>query len=43
MSNWKEITIAIKLLVHYCARQFIRTLENVGINVLLEMKKYNCK
>ena len=49
MSNWKEITIATKLLkknytLLQCSSIYPCPLENVGINVLLEMKKkYNCE
>ena len=43
MSNWKEITIAIKLLKNYtllqCSSIYPCPLENVGINVLLENEK----
>ena len=49
MSNWREITIAIKLLkknytLLQCSSIYPCPLEHVGINVLLEMKKkYNCE
>ena len=48
MSNWKEIDIAIKLLkknytLLQCSSIYPCPLENVGLNVLVEMKKkYNC-
>ena len=48
MSNWKEITIATKLLkknytLLQCSSIYPCPLEQVGINVLLEMKKkYKC-
>lgn len=49
MSNWKEITIATKLLkknytLLQCSSIYPCPLESVGINVMLEMKKrYKCE
>jgi N-acetylneuraminate synthase len=50
MSNWKEINDAIKifkknkkkLTIFQCTSQYPCVPRNVGINVLEELKKYNC-